>query len=53
MARKKLSKGIHFVKVKNCVGIMCERKVKVLANGQWRFLPMKKKKSKRTKSKRR
>ena len=37
---KKLSKGIHIVTVKNCKGKMCKRKVKVLANGQWRFMKM-------------
>ena len=52
MARKKLSTGIHFVKVKNCVGVMCERKVKVLANGQWRFMPFTSKKTKKSKTKR-
>ena len=44
MGKRKLSKGIHIVKVRNCRGKMCERKVKVLANGQWRFMKMSKKK---------
>ena len=52
MARKKLSKGIHFVKVKNCVGVMCERKVKVLPNGQWRFMSMSTKKKSKSKHRR-
>lgn len=44
MAKKKLSKGIHFVKVKNCQGKSCLRKVQVNAKGQWKFLKMTKKK---------
>lgn len=52
MGKRKLSQGIHFVKVKNCVGVMCERKVKVLGNGQWRFMPMTTKKKSKSKRKR-
>ena len=44
MARKKLSKGVHIVNVKNCKGKMCQRTVRVLPNGQWRFMKSKKKK---------
>lgn len=40
MTKKKLSKGIHIVSVKNCKGKACKRKIKVMANGQWRFMKM-------------
>ena len=32
---KKLRKGVHWVKMPHCAG---KRKVKVLANGKWRFM---------------
>ncbi|MCE9651482.1 MAG: hypothetical protein K8Q89_00220 [Nitrosarchaeum sp.] len=44
MAKKKLSKGIHFVKMKNCQDKTCIRKVQVNAKGQWQFLKMSKSK---------
>ena len=47
MERKRLSAGIRFAKVKNCVSVMCERKVKVNAKGQWKFMKMSTKKSKK------
>lgn len=38
MARKKLSKGKHKVRMKNCVGKMCDRYVDVASTGKWKLI---------------